>query len=184
MRPPRSSRRRPGPSLFTLLVLLLIGETASVARAQQQESELLRRIEHPDLTLAYHPGEKRFGGSDGSALRERRAATRGFPFGRRATVRSYRAKDFAGERSFRSGNFAGRDRAAAGMNPAAGRDRVFASRSVDTREARDARKALPVRPARTAEFTVVGKRQDALDEQQRTRPLTIEEVRELLNKPQ
>ena len=65
---------------------------------------------------------------------------------------------------------------------AAGADRRFATRNVDVREARDARKALPVRAARVPNFTPVGKRQDALDEQQRTRPMTIEEVRELLNK--
>lgn len=143
---------------------------------------MMERIQHPDMSLAFHPADKRFGGSQGLAGQDRRAAVRPFLFGRSATMKSYRAKDFAGARSYAPAPFADRDRVAAVNNPAAGANRAFATRDVAVGEARDARKALPVRPARLPAFTPVGKRQGALDEQQRTRPLTIDEVRELLNK--
>ncbi len=168
--------------LAALVVLAFPFLGAGSALAQQQERGMMERIQHPDMTLAFHPADKRFGGNQGSARQDRRAAVKPFPLGRSATVRAYRAKDFAGSRNFAAATFTGRDRVAAVNNPAAGANRAFATRDVAVGEARDARKELPVRAARIPTFTPVGKRQDTLDEQQRTRPMTIEEVRELLNK--
>ncbi len=165
------------------LATATVGGGAASLRAQKQERGMMERIQHPDMSLAFHPANKRFGGrAGGSGIGEKSATTRPFLFGRSATLKSYRARGFAGSRGFASNTFAGRDRMAAVNTPAAGADRAFSTRDVAVREARDAGKSLPVRAARLPNFTPVGKRQGALDEQQRTRPMTIDEVRELLNK--
>lgn len=170
----------PCPAGFFVFVVMGAG---SVRAQQPQERGMMERIQRPDMSLSFSPADKRFGGSAGAGIGEKTATTRPFLFGKRAELKSYRAKDFAGSRGFRSNTFAGRDRVAAVNTPAAGLNRAFSTRDVNVGEARDARKALPVRAARTAAFAGVGKRQDALDEQQRARPMTSDEVRELLNKP-
>lgn len=171
------------PRLFPiLLVALLLAGPAAGARAQQQESGLYQRIMHPDMGMTYNPANKRFAGH--RAAQGKTASTRSFAFGRAARVKSYRAGGFNGSRDYRANHFSRADRsAAAGRKGFAETDRAFSTRAVDTREARDARKALPV-PAsdRARAFLVPGKRQGALDEQSRARPMSIDEVRELLNK--
>lgn len=171
------------PLLLAVAVAVGMANVRAEPPPQQlpQERGLMERINRPDMTLAFHPADKRFGGSSGAGLGQKTATTRSFVFRNRAALKTYNAKDFAGSRGFGTDNFSGRDRAAA-VNAAAGADRAFGTRDVAVNEARDARKALPVRAARVPTFTPVGKRQDALDEQQRTRPMTIDEVRELLNK--
>lgn len=166
----------------SLLVALLLAGSAASARAQQQESGLYQRIMHPDREMSYSPADKKFEGF--RAAQGKTVSTRRFAFGRAATAKSFRSGNFNSSRDFRANPFARADRsAAAGGKRLAGADRAFNARAVDTREVRDARKALPVTTDdRARPFLVSGKRQGELDEQSRAQPMTIEQVRELLNK--
>lgn len=162
--------------------VLLLG-APSLVRAQQQESELFRRIMNPDRTLNYAPSGKKFEGF--GAARGKTASTRGFTSGRATAVKSYQARDFAGSRDFRANAFTSGERAAgAGRKGFAGTDQRFATGEVDVRGSREVRRAVAVTTGdRARPFLVPGKRQKELDEQGRARPLTVEDVRELLNKP-
>ncbi len=159
--------------------------------APRQEPGLLGRIMNPDRTLRFEPSQRGFSGSGASPIREKSARARTFAFSRSATVSAYRTATFGGTVAHRTKAAGATKRSALAARPGsdgfATKDAALSSRESAARADRAAGQLFAARGATTASsapraFLVAGKRQGALDEQARARPMTIDEVRELLNK--
>lgn len=166
---------------ITALVLSCCA-AATVASAQEQESKLMERLLKPDMSLQNDAQKKQFA-VNGSAP-TKQASTKTFQFSQRTRTKTYR-----GVRNYNTQEFQTRtsryqdDRSPLGERAARGADGVYATSGyADTRAAHDAGKT-----ARSSQFNdssrsflVRGKSQKSLSAQDR--PLTLEQVRELLNK--
>ena len=147
----------------------------------RQERGLLQRIMSPDRTMRYDPAIKKFTAS--GATLDKHATLRTFGFSKPASTKAFVSKDFAGAAGFGTRDFAKRDRAATdGSRVATDSSRAFGTRDVAVRAAPAADRTFATRDAKPRPFLVQGKRQDTLDEWAREHPMTIQEVRELLNK--
>ena len=163
---------------FSLGLLISAGS----ACAQEQENKLIDRLLRPDLSLSNSAQNKKFNAVDGTPA-DRKFVAKSFYSSGQAT-----SKTFAGGKNFfskqvRPKKLSWGDCAA---NASAGRvangNMTFATnRSSLLRRAFEAERAirLPDYPDNRP-FLAKGTRQKALS--QEDKPLTIEEVRELLNK--
>ena len=167
---------------FVLAAVLFLAAVVN-ARAQTQESGLLNRIDHPDRTLAFPLSNKNFGRT--AAFKDKTANVRGFAFGKSASIAGdgkFRTQSFVSS-TFKSKGFELRDGASPGQKTFGETNKLFDTKSVDVREARDANKTVGTQTFATHDpFSVRGKRQDTYDEMLKRKKLSIEEVRELLNK--
>ncbi len=160
----------------------------SLLLAQEQDRKLLERIQRPDMELANPMQKKSFEGGDGVLIRESPMA-RAYPGTKDAA-----AKEFAGTRSFfgiRNPWFGNRVyeareaplMARGGGNP----DAAYPVRDAKTGDYRDSsqKAALGDSTAQVRPFLVPGAAQGALDQisDKIRKEMTIDEVRELLNKP-
>ena len=158
---------------------------ATAACAQQQESGFLDRLDHPDRTLHYSPADKPFEVS--SSVTGHEAAVRPFAFSRPATLRAgdgvFSTHAFTGKDSFRTKEFATRTATTTGHGFAQ-TDKSFSTKGFDVREDRAANKTMPIRDYAPAgkPYLIPGKRQDSIDELRKQKNLTVDQVRELLNK--
>lgn len=166
--------------VVTALALFLVPRGA---RAQNQESGLLDRINHPDQTLAFPLTNKNFGKT--AAFKDKQAYTHSFTLGKTSTIAgsgAFQTKSYEGS-AYKTKEFALRDGGNTGTKAFAQTNKLFDTRSVDVRDARDANKSLAVHAYDSREpFSIQGKRQDTYDEMLKRKKLSIEEVRELLNK--
>jgi hypothetical protein len=160
------------------------------AFSQQQERTLLERIDRPDMTLGSPMQGKAFGGAGAAAVKGS-AIVREFPgAGREANV-----GEFAGTRSFFGiknpwfGNkvFAARESPLVNGSGFSSEGKTFPVREASAGEfassGKQAQLGNPVQPVRP--FAVRGEAQGALDgiSDKIKKDMTIDEVRELLNKP-
>ncbi len=176
---------------FAPLALTLAGSGvfAAGASAQEQERKLLDRIQHPNMELHAEGFEKSFEAKASGSGKQ--AAVHPFAFGGRTADPkggdgALHARAFNdGRGSFRTENYTVK-RATAVDEPALAQgNRTFSTSAVAVRADRLAnRSALDgrnsVNPAKP--FLVPGKRQDAIDELRTQKNLSIDEVREILNK--
>ena len=157
------------------------------AHAQKQEGGLLDRIDHPDRTLAYSPADKQFGTA--SAAGNRQATVHAFAFSHGATLRSgdgvFRTHGYGGKDEFRTQDYSTR------VSPASSQgfsqtDKTFGTKSVEGKEDRAANKTLITGRGEDTDsgkpFLGHGKRQEYIDDLRRQKNLTIDQVREILNK--
>ncbi len=169
-------------ALFTTIVIIL-ALTPRGAKAQGQESGLLDRIGHPDRTLAFPLTNKNFGKT--ATFKDKAASTRSFALGKSANLAGggvFRTHSFESA-AYKPKDFAFKEGASPGAMTFAQMNKLFDTRSVDVRDARDANKTLAVHSYGTPDaFVVRGKRQDTYDEMLKRKKLSIEEVRDLLNK--
>src|SRR5213592_4941277 len=152
-------------------------------RGQDQERKLLDRLLKPDMTLQNDAQNKKFTG-DGSASINKRATVGSFYIHQKP-----RAKNFSGTRDFATGQFysktyhGGRSAYEISSQQTMANSR-FASANQTARDVRDApqsgKKVASRAYAGTRPFLDEGKSQKSLNRQ--NEPLTIEQVRELLNK--
>ena len=159
--------------------------SASAAFAQQQEGKLIDRLLRPNVTLANSAQNKKFGNTQAAQF-NKPARTEAFHFVRTSAS----AKPWTGDRVLTPQQFAARhfragDSAAdvSSRSQLTKNDTVIATPTVTagTRVAPESRETNPVREyAGTRPFLGKGKSQKALQAQ--NKPLTIEQVRELLNK--
>jgi hypothetical protein len=168
--------------VLKVTALLLFGFVLSTARAQEQEHRLVDRLLRPDMTLQNSAQNKRF-------------STRIQGFDKQAEVHSFfvpngtRTKDYAVQREFSAKQFAAqhfRDgEATATIQTRAQRVKTF---TVDNGTGALSVRNMPGDGRRVAStefngsrpFLEKGKSQKTLS--QHDTPLTIEQVRELLNK--
>jgi hypothetical protein len=172
-------------ALVRIVFVLGIWFTATaVALAQKQEPGLIDRLLKPNTALANSDQNKKFTNLRATTL-EKTADTRSFYAPSRTVT-----KDFQGERAFTSRQFAARHfRAGDSSAYLATRSQLIKTDTLiatpaataGTRVAPESGQAAPVREyAGNRPFLDKGKSQKSLSVQ--NRPLTIEQVRELLNK--
>jgi hypothetical protein len=160
---------------LSLLVLAFLA-LATAAYAQEQERKLVDRLLSPDTKLANSDQNKKFTG--GLETPTRSAATKSFYISEKKLSKTFVADRSAPTTSFRTRNYSTR---------AATMPTVPPTRSYQTKNAREtppstySMKKFATRDfAGNRPFLGQGKSQKALHAQDR--PLTIDEVRELLNK--
>jgi hypothetical protein len=160
---------------------LLVG--VRIAAAQKQETKLIDRLLRPNTALSNSAQNKKFVAAGGSSF-DKRVRTRNF-YTREKTL----SKLFPGERTFTPQQFAARhfrmsDSSAniATRTELTKNDRMISMPAVPgIRVAPESNASIPAREfADNRPFLGRGKSQKALQAQ--NRPLTIEQVRELLNK--
>ncbi len=164
-----------------LLFLALFSLVATTLRAQQQEQKLLDRVLKPNTTLQSNEQGKKFEAA-GDVL-TKSARTKPFFISRRSWekryggVQEFPVKEFGTAQS----RFATREANTSSRNRLPKVNEPYATAAFVTRAAPDAGKQNATRPyAGNQQAHFVGKSQKALDQQ--PHPLTIDEVRELLNK--
>lgn len=166
-----------------LLILALLGSGLGLAQAQEQERKLLDRVLKPDMSLQSDLQKKQF--VPGGAVETKQARTKWFFLRKRspekefAGVRNYDAKTFATQQSRFAASRAdvstrSQLQKMSEPYPAPGYGGVKAAGD-GTRRVSTSEFANSTRP-----FLVRGKSQKALSQQDKQ--LTIDEVRELLNK--
>lgn len=162
--------------------------TAATTAASSRDRPFTERVNRPDLTMAYLPADRKFT-SASSVADGRTVPLKPFLSGR--SDPAFRAAPGLGE--YRTAPAGGLDRAAAmrsdllsTQRTLSGTDRTVATRAIASRDAPGTARALPGgdRADATADkrFAVRGKRQDALDRQNAGKPLSVDDVRALLNK--
>ena len=162
---------------------LLLLAAFSFARAQDQESKLVDRLLRPDMTLQNTAQKKTFIAAAGAS--KNKQATVGTFY----VQKKSNSKGFSGTRGFSAQQFNSQSfpgtRTASGISPqqAIGNSRpAYATRAArGTRDAPQSDKKVTSRSyAENRPFLDQGKSQKSLNRQ--NAPLTIEQVRELLNK--
>ena len=165
------------------IFLLFLGLTAcsGLARAQDQENKLVDRLLRPDMTLANSAQNKKFTGTAGTPI-DKKFVAKSFYAGDEPTTKS-----FTGEKDFSAKGFATKKftRAERAANTRANNE--FANAEFPTRKSSLIRTASDEgKVAKTHDyadsrpFLAQGTRQRILS--QENKPLTIDEIRELLNK--
>ena len=157
---------------------------APAAYSQKQETGLLDRVNNPDRSLAFPLSDKSFNRT--ATFKNKEAYTKPYT-AKGATVAgdsSFQTRGFVSS-AYNSKAFNLRDGAAAGQKSFGQNNKLFNTDSYDVRAARDANKDAATRSFDLhAPFAIKGKRQDTYDELLKRKKLSIEEVRELLNKNQ
>ena len=166
---------RPLPAGLLFLIALAPG-----ALAQDQERKLVDRLLRPDTTLQNPAQNKKF--ATAATPADRHSPVRAFPLENKT-----RSKSFSGTRDFSTRqltfpSFSGAGHAPGTSKAAPGSRLAFATQSVgNLHSAPDSDKKRPGRAyAQSRPFLGEGKSQKSLNRQ--NAPLTIEQVRELLNK--
>ena len=163
-----------------LLVLLCLTILGPRLLAQEQERKLIDRLLRPDLSLSNPAQDKKFSGTDATPVHREFVAK---PF---YTGGEYSAQHYTGLIDFLAKKFGTRAFAEAkGTQPSAApegaKPKFRTGESSLVRTSAEARKSARVREyADERPFRGRGTRQEILDQQ--SHPLTIDEVRELLNK--
>ena len=175
---PRAVRRSCGWLLFGM---------ASLLAARQAAAQDHFGTDHPDYTLHAEGFDKSF---SSSAVNEKKSfVTRLFGGGSRTATPlakggSFQAKPFiSGKEGFQTKSFATKGSALTGRTDSR-LDRTFGTKTMAVHENPNAHKAFAVGsygPANTP-FVPEGKRQEDFDELRRQKNLTIDEVRNLLNR--
>ena len=165
-------------SVVPFLLLLI---AFSFARAQDQESKLVERLLKPDMTLQNTAQNKKFI-ADGASI-NKKATVGTFYFQEKSNSKSFSNPREFSARQFNSEAFQG-TRAASGISsqqPIGNSQLSYSTRTARVRDAHDVDKAATSRAfAENRPFLDQGKSQKALN--RKNAPLTIEQVRELLNK--
>ena len=175
-------------ALVFALLILVCGETL---RAQEQEpgvtSRMMNRWDHPDLTLRYEDADRKY--SAPASVGGKQAAVRPFPFVHAASSGGgdgvFRTRNFdPSAKGYQTAGFASKTAAVAGHAGYSGTDKTYAVRAVAVHEDRAAGKTMNTRAYVNSDkpFLGRGKRQDTIDDMRNSKQMTIDQVRELLNK--
>jgi hypothetical protein len=167
----------------TIIATCILALCVARASAQEQEQKLLERVLKPDMSLQNHQQDKQFTG--GGSVTVKQARTKSFFFFKRRPEKefpagSFNAKEFSGTRvsQYQKAEAYVTTKRRIPKADVPYSTAAFAS----VREATDANKSvdIPEFGAATRPYLGRGKSQKALSQQDR--PLTIDQVRELLNK--
>lgn len=162
-----------------IVAILLLGSVA-VASAQEQERKLLDRLLKPDETLQNRSFErsfyfgKKFNGSGTARVSQ-------FQFEDKVSTKSYSTKGFA-LKPYWSGDFKFETKKARTEDPFHIPD-YSETKKVESEVAREDGKTYGSRDYPfVRDAPLLGKSQKVLDKESKSKPMTIDEVRELLNK--
>jgi len=171
--------------MFVAIGTLLVG--LGSAFGQDQEQKLLDRLLKPNMTMKNSDQDKKFGNTRANVL-EKSAPTRSFYAPQKSVSRSYAEERAFTPQQFAARHFRGGDSAAnvSARTQLRKNDALIGVSSAASPGTRVAPEATQVANSSARDyagnrpFLVEGKSQKALHAQDR--PLTIEQVRELLNK--
>lgn len=173
--------------LLAFLVLAGVGLfLVGSAKAQTQETRM-DSILRPDRNQTSSFADKAFVSS--ATVGNKHADTRTFAFSHPAVLRagdgSFKAQSYTDRGNFQTGSFATKADRVNGGDAFALKDRGFAAKSMAVREAPAAGKTYGVRGYLPADKSIEmrGKRQGDLDDLYQQKSLSIDQVREILNKP-
>ena len=164
-------------------VLVALVASAGALHAQVQEGGTMDRILHPDRSLKYEDTDHKF--DVPAAFGSKQAAVRPFLFSHPAEVKAgdgvFHTRGF-GSKGFRTTDFATKPAATKAFDPAG---KTYAVRAMPVNEDRAAGKTMDTHDYIPAQkpYLERGKRQDTIDEIHDVKKMTIDQVRELLNKP-
>jgi hypothetical protein len=178
-----SELRQPRDVRKAAATCLLVLAAFSCANGQDQERKLMDRLLKPDMTLQNDAQNKKFI-ADGTASISKRATVGTFYVQKKSNQKNFSGTGQFSTREFSSHSFYGkRSMFNVPSQQATGNSRpAYASQSAHgVRDASQSGKKVPVRAyAENRPFLNEGKSQKSLNRQ--NEPLTIEQVRELLNK--
>jgi hypothetical protein len=162
-----------------VIALVLLATSAS---AQEQEQKLVDRLLKPDTTLENSAQKKKFIADKTSV--DKRASVRTF-----YVQAKEKPKDFTGARNYSANEFdskpfyTARDRSTFRTRSTSSLPTYPTSTSALVRASRDAKKSASTREfAEQRPFLDRGKSEKSVEFQRKNKPMTIEDVRELLNK--
>lgn len=166
-----------------LLLLVSLTICSSAARAQEQENKLMDRLLRPDMSLANSAQDKKFTGTGATSV-EKKFLAREFYSGHERTTKSFLDTRHFAARKFEGKKYSRTEKTA----NAKATELTYAKTKFQTRDSSLVRtSSAEGKVAKTREyaessrpFLGQGTRQKILSQQDQ--PLTIEEVRELLNK--
>jgi len=167
--------------VFRALIVAILFAVPAVA--QQQEQGMMDRIMNPNRDRANPMGEKAFSSSPFAASEFR--GSREYGGLKSAPTKEYGTRIFFGVRNPWFGRRVFETRAAQELNRYVLSDKAYASRSVETKAAREAQKSAPKVDGAvdTRDFLARGKSQGSLNNNNPAGPaLSIGEVRDLLNR--
>jgi hypothetical protein len=166
----------------SVAISLLVLAALPCVRGQDQERKLVDRLLKPDMTLQNDAQHKKFI-ADGASM-NKRASVGTFYVEKKSNQKNFAGTGQFSTREFNSHSFHSKTSAfnAPSQQPTGNSRPVYANQSArDVREASQSGKKVPVRPyAENRPFLDEGKSQKSLNRQ--NDPLTIEQVRDLLNK--
>ena len=165
--------------VFLSLLCLTIG--AASVRAQEQENKLVDRLLKPDMTLGNPAQNKQFNGT-GTTPVDKKFEAKSFYTRHEKTTKSFSdGKDFSAK-GFEAGKYPRAEKAAdANGEPTYARTKFSTQESSLVRAATEDGKVAQTREySESRPFLAEGTRQKILSQQDK--PLTIDEIRELLNK--
>lgn len=143
----------------------------------------MERILKPDMELENHSFERSFSGTSYKGMGE--ARVKEFRYVDKFTARSASTRSFSGPESHWNGKlkFGTKDSA---LSDRKAETKEFRVKSVDVEDARESGRAYETRDfAGQREASTGAKSQDALDQQhENPEPMSIDQVRDLLNKTQ
>jgi len=159
---------------------------AATAAAQQQEQGMMERIMNPDRDRANPMGAKAFSAKPFEGRKF--SGTGEFTGVKAARTKEFTTREFLGIRNPWFGKKVYATDAARELNRYVLADRGYASRAVETRPVRDEGRTAAVRDTTGADnrrgFVLRGKAQGSIDASYPSGgALTMDEVRELLNRP-
>lgn len=166
-------------------ILFVLGLTsfAFAAHAQVQERKLVDRLMEPNMSLANSAQDKKFVAVEGTSI-DKKFETNSFSTGHDANTKSFPGSKSFLAKIFGTGKYA---RAEAAANAKANAESAYANTKFAThdsslvRQSSDSDKQSKVKDYPDQRpFLGKGTRQEILSQQDR--PLTIDEVRELLNR--
>jgi len=165
-----------------VLTACLLLAAFSCARGQDQERKLVDRLLKPDMSLPNTAQNKKFIAANGASV-DKHAITSAFYVEKKSnSKRSFGTRDFAAWQ-FNAQSFHGSDNAAnSSQKQITNSKRSYSTQTASSlRDAHEAGRTVDARIfAGNRPFLDQGKSQRSLDRQ--NPPLTIEQVRELLNK--
>jgi hypothetical protein len=167
--------------LLSSLTSACLAISAGLVQAQEQENKLIDRIMRPDMSLSNPAQNKKFVAAEGTSI-NRKFETKSFYSGQEHT-----SKPFAGIRNFFARTFGAKrfshDQTAAMANAEssyAKRQALTKTSSLMRTAPEQSQTAATRAYADNRPFLAKGTRQEILNK--KNHPLTIDEVRELLNK--
>lgn len=186
MLPPHSPTSCPRHRVVLATLALALNLLVFCAAQAQTQDKRLGDIMHPDLSMTSSFAGKSYGGT--AAVGSRVANVRAFNGLKPMAIRgdgSYQTRSLSASDKVQVRSFAtGADRAVSRSAFTQG-ERSYASRDVAVRELPAAHRSVDVHGYQSGESKVAGrgKRQDYFDQVRDQKDLSIDDIREILNKP-
>jgi hypothetical protein len=165
-----------------LALILLLLASGGALHAQEQESKLIQRLLHWDMSLDNSMQYKTYyAGSNGVDL-SKSANVKEFDFIQKFAPKTFETKEYA-SKNYWAGDFQFGTKTATVKADSDG-DKVFATKAANVKEARESGKDYATKDYTTREAIEKGKTSQAhLDETYLGKPrMNMDEVRDLLNK--